>query len=226
MSFFVFLTKVSLDRSAHVLLFQEIWIVMVTLRSRKRSSGVFKTIWGTPTSEPWMNLFHLLQQFFFLNLTFIQFGSSELFQIRSDVKDHPELYSLIYTPHPVVVPGGRFRELYYWWVSRHPGAALPSSDLWPLLPSGTPTGLSTGCWCPGWRARPAAWSRTFSTWSAGEATSFLIGEAWSSWISSLATLETQIPASGINTPTVRRKRCRKINHELFFSFGLVCSRQT
>lgn len=51
---------------------------------------------------------------FFLNLTFIQFGSSELFQIRSDVKDHPELYSLIYTPHPVVVPGGRFRELYYW----------------------------------------------------------------------------------------------------------------
>ncbi|XP_023817400.1 trehalase [Oryzias latipes] len=40
-------------------------------------------------------------------------------KIRSDVKDHPELYSLIYTPHPVVVPGGRFRELYYWdsyWV--------------------------------------------------------------------------------------------------------------
>ncbi|KAM7398979.1 hypothetical protein PAMP_018276 [Pampus punctatissimus] len=35
------------------------------------------------------------------------------------VKDHPELYSQIYTPHPVIVPGGRFRELYYWdsyWV--------------------------------------------------------------------------------------------------------------
>ncbi|KAA8594101.1 hypothetical protein FQN60_004935, partial [Etheostoma spectabile] len=32
---------------------------------------------------------------------------------------HPELYSQIYSPHPVVVPGGRFRELYYWdsyWV--------------------------------------------------------------------------------------------------------------
>ncbi|XP_074536091.1 trehalase [Halichoeres trimaculatus] len=40
-------------------------------------------------------------------------------KIRSSVKDQPELYSQIYTPHPVVVPGGRFRELYYWdsyWV--------------------------------------------------------------------------------------------------------------
>lgn len=40
-------------------------------------------------------------------------------QIRDDVRDHPELYSQIYTPHPVVVPGGRFRELYYWLVSLH-----------------------------------------------------------------------------------------------------------
>uniref|UniRef100_A0A667XGQ2 Trehalase n=1 Tax=Myripristis murdjan TaxID=586833 RepID=A0A667XGQ2_9TELE len=33
--------------------------------------------------------------------------------------DHPQLYSQIYTPYPVIVPGGRFRELYYWdsyWV--------------------------------------------------------------------------------------------------------------
>ncbi|XP_070685049.1 trehalase [Pempheris klunzingeri] len=40
-------------------------------------------------------------------------------KIRAGVKDHPELYSQIYTPHPVIVPGGRFRELYYWdsyWV--------------------------------------------------------------------------------------------------------------
>ncbi|KAM9852851.1 trehalase [Aulostomus maculatus] len=40
-------------------------------------------------------------------------------KIVADVKDHPELYSLIDTPHPVIVPGGRFRELYYWdsyWV--------------------------------------------------------------------------------------------------------------
>ncbi|XP_041797035.1 trehalase [Chelmon rostratus] len=40
-------------------------------------------------------------------------------KIHAGVKDHPELYSQIYAPHPVVVPGGRFRELYYWdsyWV--------------------------------------------------------------------------------------------------------------
>ncbi|KAM9801217.1 trehalase [Neosynchiropus ocellatus] len=40
-------------------------------------------------------------------------------KIRADVRLRPELYSLIHTPHPVVVPGGRFRELYYWdsyWV--------------------------------------------------------------------------------------------------------------
>ncbi|XP_055009132.1 trehalase-like isoform X2 [Boleophthalmus pectinirostris] len=40
-------------------------------------------------------------------------------KIRDSVKDHAELYSQIYTPYPVVVPGGRFRELYYWdsyWV--------------------------------------------------------------------------------------------------------------
>ncbi|XP_026173726.1 trehalase [Mastacembelus armatus] len=40
-------------------------------------------------------------------------------KVRADVQDHSELYSQIYTPHPVVVPGGRFRELYYWdsyWV--------------------------------------------------------------------------------------------------------------
>ncbi|XP_048120427.1 trehalase isoform X4 [Alosa alosa] len=35
-------------------------------------------------------------------------------KITMDVKDHPELYSQIYTPNPVIVPGGRFRELYYW----------------------------------------------------------------------------------------------------------------
>ena len=40
--------------------------------------------------------------------------ADSLLQIRASVKDHPELYSQIYTPHPVVVPGGRFRELYYW----------------------------------------------------------------------------------------------------------------
>uniref|UniRef100_A0A3P9PQ13 Trehalase n=1 Tax=Poecilia reticulata TaxID=8081 RepID=A0A3P9PQ13_POERE len=40
-------------------------------------------------------------------------------KMQTSVKDHPELYSQIFSPHPVVVPGGRFRELYYWdsyWV--------------------------------------------------------------------------------------------------------------
>jgi alpha,alpha-trehalase len=30
------------------------------------------------------------------------------------VKATPERYSLLYTPHPMIVPGGRFRESYYW----------------------------------------------------------------------------------------------------------------
>ncbi|KAM9732875.1 LOW QUALITY PROTEIN: trehalase [Menidia menidia] len=40
-------------------------------------------------------------------------------KIRSSVQEHPELYSQIHSPNPLVVPGGRFRELYYWdsyWV--------------------------------------------------------------------------------------------------------------
>ncbi|KDR17472.1 Trehalase [Zootermopsis nevadensis] len=35
--------------------------------------------------------------------------------------EHQELYSIIYVPHPVIVPGGRFREFYYWdsyWIIR------------------------------------------------------------------------------------------------------------
>ena len=35
-------------------------------------------------------------------------------QIKSDVKQNPEKYSLIPLQHPFVVPGGRFREMYYW----------------------------------------------------------------------------------------------------------------
>ncbi|XP_055348794.1 trehalase-like isoform X2 [Paramacrobiotus metropolitanus] len=35
------------------------------------------------------------------------------------VARHPEQHSLIYVPHPFIIPGGRFREIYYWdsfWV--------------------------------------------------------------------------------------------------------------
>lgn len=42
-------------------------------------------------------------------------------KIRIDVKNNPDHYSIIYIPHPVIVPGGRFREFYYWdsyWIVR------------------------------------------------------------------------------------------------------------
>ncbi|CAB3363628.1 Hypothetical predicted protein [Cloeon dipterum] len=35
-------------------------------------------------------------------------------KIKDDVKTYPEQYSIIYVPNPVIVPGGRFREFYYW----------------------------------------------------------------------------------------------------------------
>ncbi len=31
-----------------------------------------------------------------------------------DVPDTPNFFSLIYVPHPFIIPGGRFREIYYW----------------------------------------------------------------------------------------------------------------
>lgn len=42
-------------------------------------------------------------------------------KIKNDVEVNQDLYTLIYLPHPVVVPGGRFREIYYWdsfWIIR------------------------------------------------------------------------------------------------------------
>lgn len=42
-------------------------------------------------------------------------------KIKDDVKKRPELYSMIYLDHPVIVPGGRFREIFYWdsfWIMR------------------------------------------------------------------------------------------------------------
>ena len=35
-------------------------------------------------------------------------------EVTGEVYLHPERYSLIFVPNPVVVPGGRFREFYYW----------------------------------------------------------------------------------------------------------------
>ncbi|PSN49112.1 Trehalase [Blattella germanica] len=42
-------------------------------------------------------------------------------KMKDDVKENQDLYSIIYVPHPVIVPGGRFREFYYWdsyWIVR------------------------------------------------------------------------------------------------------------
>lgn len=35
-------------------------------------------------------------------------------KVKDDVKTHPDRYSLIWVPNGFVIPGGRFRELYYW----------------------------------------------------------------------------------------------------------------
>uniref|UniRef100_A0A8D2JBR3 Trehalase n=1 Tax=Varanus komodoensis TaxID=61221 RepID=A0A8D2JBR3_VARKO len=35
-------------------------------------------------------------------------------QIKPDVQTNPERHSLIYVPNPLIVPGGRFLEYYYW----------------------------------------------------------------------------------------------------------------
>jgi len=35
-------------------------------------------------------------------------------KVKNDVKIHPDKYSLIWVPHGFIIPGGRFRELYYW----------------------------------------------------------------------------------------------------------------
>ncbi|XP_008474907.1 trehalase isoform X4 [Diaphorina citri] len=42
-------------------------------------------------------------------------------KMKDDVRLHQDQYSIIYVPHPVIVPGGRFREFYYWdsyWIIR------------------------------------------------------------------------------------------------------------
>lgn len=42
-------------------------------------------------------------------------------KMKKDVADNPELYSIIHVDNPVIVPGGRFLEFYYWdsyWIIR------------------------------------------------------------------------------------------------------------
>lgn len=42
-------------------------------------------------------------------------------KMKTEVETNSELYSIIYLDHPVIVPGGRFREVYYWdsyWIMK------------------------------------------------------------------------------------------------------------
>lgn len=42
-------------------------------------------------------------------------------KMKKDVHENNDLYSIIYVENPVIVPGGRFREFYYWdsyWIVR------------------------------------------------------------------------------------------------------------
>ncbi|KRX20351.1 Trehalase [Trichinella nelsoni] len=42
-------------------------------------------------------------------------------RVKSKVFEHQELYSLLYVPNPFIIPGGRFREFYYWdtfWIAK------------------------------------------------------------------------------------------------------------
>ncbi|XP_014241434.1 trehalase [Cimex lectularius] len=42
-------------------------------------------------------------------------------KITENVRENSQLYSIIYLPYPFIIPGGRFREVYYWdsyWVIR------------------------------------------------------------------------------------------------------------
>lgn len=52
-----------------------------------------------------------------LNHFWLQLGR----KMKADVHTNSDLYSIIPVDHPVIVPGGRFREFYYWdsyWIVR------------------------------------------------------------------------------------------------------------
>ena len=46
-------------------------------------------------------------------------GLLPLMQENETVAQHPERHSLLPIPEGIVIPGARFRELYYWWAATH-----------------------------------------------------------------------------------------------------------
>lgn len=51
---------------------------------------------------------------YYLKISGIEELNLIMLQIKEEVKTQPDRYSLIYVPNPLIVPGGRFREFYYW----------------------------------------------------------------------------------------------------------------
>ena len=70
------------------------------------------------------NLYHFLTTtasltaaFFLRSGSLVAFSEDSLmesFQIKDEVRVHQDRYSLLYLEKPFIVPGGRFRETYYW----------------------------------------------------------------------------------------------------------------
>lgn len=52
--------------------------------------------------------------FSFFVLTYKHISLTYATEILDDVRDNSDLYSMVYVPNPFIVPGGRFREFYYW----------------------------------------------------------------------------------------------------------------
>lgn len=81
------------------------------------------TIWEPDDWKPYPHFLSyiqddLLRQFGLeLNALWKELGK----RISTAVRDNPDRYSLVYLPNPVILPGGRFLELYYWdtyWIIR------------------------------------------------------------------------------------------------------------
>ncbi len=75
--------------------------------------------WAQQLHEGWKSLGRQIKGTFKLKNHEMSFPLDDINRISVDVRDNPELYSLVYVPNPFIVPGGRFREFYYWdsyWV--------------------------------------------------------------------------------------------------------------
>lgn len=71
--------------------------------------------WGQELHGAWKFLGRTIKGIPTVSYRLVTGINSTDFSIKiDDVRDNPELYSMIYVPHPFIIPGGRFREFYYW----------------------------------------------------------------------------------------------------------------